>query len=104
MTSSAPERLSVRTKRVISKHSSEWQAPRLCWLARPFNVPGPRARTGDHIAFRATPEILEATITKLQTMGREVIRARSNRALYFFDYDDHVFELNTEDIDKELGG
>ena len=36
-------------------------------------------------------------------MGRELIRARSNRALYFFDYDDHVFELDTEDIDKELG-
>ena len=63
-----------------------------------------RARTGDHIAFRATPELLEATVTKLQGMGREFVRARSNRALYFFDYDDHVFELDTEDIDKELGG
>jgi catechol 2,3-dioxygenase-like lactoylglutathione lyase family enzyme len=67
-------------------------------------APVQRARTGDHIAFRATPEILEATAAKLQAMGRELIRARSNRALYFFDYDDHVFELDTEDIDKELGG
>jgi catechol 2,3-dioxygenase-like lactoylglutathione lyase family enzyme len=63
-----------------------------------------RARTGDHIAFQATPEILEATATKLEAMGREFIRARSNRALYFFDYDDHVFELDTEDLDKELAG
>ena len=63
-----------------------------------------RTRTGDHIAFRATPEILDSTVAKLQAMGREFIRARSNRALYFFDYDDHVFELNTEDIDQELGG
>ena len=62
-----------------------------------------RARTGDHIAFHATVEILEATVAKLQAMGREFIRARSNRALYFFDYDEHVFELDTEDIDKELG-
>ncbi|HUN26441.1 MAG TPA: VOC family protein [Steroidobacteraceae bacterium] len=67
-------------------------------------APVQRARTGDHIAFHATAEILEATIAKLQTMGREFIRARSNRALYFFDYDDHVFELNTEDMDRELGG
>jgi catechol 2,3-dioxygenase-like lactoylglutathione lyase family enzyme len=67
-------------------------------------APVQRARTGDHIAFHATPEILEATVAKLQTMGREFIRARSNRALYFFDYDDHVFELDTEDIDKEIGG
>jgi catechol 2,3-dioxygenase-like lactoylglutathione lyase family enzyme len=64
----------------------------------------PRERTGDHIAFQATPEILEATVAKLQAMGREFIRARSDRALYFFDYDDHVFELDTEDLGKELGG
>jgi catechol 2,3-dioxygenase-like lactoylglutathione lyase family enzyme len=64
-------------------------------------APVQRARTGDHIAFHATPEILEATAARLQAMGREFIRARSNRALYFFDYDDHVFELDTEDIDKE---
>jgi catechol 2,3-dioxygenase-like lactoylglutathione lyase family enzyme len=66
-------------------------------------APVERARTGDHIAFRATPEILEATVAKLQAMGREFIRARSNRSLYFFDYDDHVFELDAEDIDEELG-
>ncbi|MGH8288412.1 MAG: VOC family protein [Steroidobacteraceae bacterium] len=66
-------------------------------------APIQRARTGDHIAFRATPEILEATVAKLQAMGREFIRARSNRALYFFDDDDHVFELDVEDLDKELG-
>jgi catechol 2,3-dioxygenase-like lactoylglutathione lyase family enzyme len=63
-----------------------------------------RARTGDHIAFRATPEVLAATAAKLQIMGREFIWARSNRALYFFDYDEHVFELDTEDLDEQLGG
>ena len=67
-------------------------------------APVERTRTGDHIAFRATPETIDAIIAKLQTMGREFIRARSDRALYFFDYDDHVFELDTEDLDKELGG
>ena len=65
-------------------------------------APVQRARTGDHVAFRATAEILEATAGKLEAMGREFIRARSNRALYFFDYDDHVFELDTEDIDAQL--
>ena len=67
-------------------------------------APVQRERTGDHIAFHATPEILEATVAKLQALGREFIRARANRALYFFDYDNHVFELDCEDIDKELGG
>ena len=62
-----------------------------------------RPRTGDHIAFRATPEILASTAARLQAMGREFIRARCDRALYFFDYDDHVFELDCEDLDTELG-
>jgi catechol 2,3-dioxygenase-like lactoylglutathione lyase family enzyme len=60
-------------------------------------APVQRARTGDHIAFRATPEVLEATAGKLQAMGREFLRARSNKALYFFDDDDHVFELDAEE-------
>jgi hypothetical protein len=72
------------------------------WIAL-VGAPVQRARTGDHIAFHTTPEILEATVAKLEAMGREFVRARYNRALYFFDYDDHVFELDTEDIDKELG-
>jgi len=63
-------------------------------------APVERARTGDHIAFRATPEVIEATAEKLATKGLEFIRARSNRALYFFDYDDHVFELDAGDLDE----
>jgi hypothetical protein len=66
-------------------------------------APVQRPRTGDHIAFHVSPQILEATVAKLQAMGREFIRARSNSSLYFFDYDDHVFELDTEDIDEQLG-
>lgn len=66
-------------------------------------APVKRERTGDHIAFHTTPEILEATAAKLQAMGREFITARSGSALYFFDYDDHVFELDTKDIDAQLG-
>ena len=58
-----------------------------------------RARTGDHIAFRATSEIIEATAAKLESMGREFIIARSNSALYFFDDDNHVFELDSEDAE-----
>lgn len=61
-----------------------------------------RTRSGDHIAFHASSETLEATAAKLEAMGREFIRARGNTSLYFFDYDDHVFELDTGDIDKEL--
>ena len=67
-------------------------------------APAERVRTGDHIAFHATAEVLEAAVAKIQGMGREFVRARSNRSLYFFDDDNHVFELDTEDIDQEFGG
>jgi catechol 2,3-dioxygenase-like lactoylglutathione lyase family enzyme len=71
------------------------------WLVL-VGAPVQRARTGDHVAFRATPDVIEATVARLEAMGREFIRARSNRALYFFDYDDHVFELDAEEMDAEL--
>lgn len=94
--------------RVVEREDDEGHLETFVRLAGIWIVlvgaPAQRARTGDHVAFRATPEILEATVAKLQTMGREFIRARSNKALYFFDYDDHVFELDAEDLDKELGG
>jgi catechol 2,3-dioxygenase-like lactoylglutathione lyase family enzyme len=67
-------------------------------------APAKRTRTGDHIAFSTTREVLEATAAKLQAMGQEFIRARNDRALYFFDFDDHVFELDTEDLEETLQG
>lgn len=94
--------------RAVERQDDEGHLETIVRLAGTWIVlvgaPVQRVRTGDHIAFHATPEILEATVAKLQAMGREFIRARSDRALYFFDYDDHVFELDTEDIDKELEG
>jgi fosfomycin resistance protein FosX len=83
-----------RKSRGYSQHNGLW----IVLVAAPVQP----ARTGDHIAFGSTPEVVEATAAKLQAMGREFIRARSNRSLYFFDYDDHVFELSTENIDDEL--
>lgn len=92
--------------RVVEREDDEGHLETFVRLGRIWIVlvgaPVQHARTGDHIAFHATPEIIETTVAKLQKMGREFIRARSNRALYFFDYDDHVFELDAEDIDKKL--
>lgn len=61
-----------------------------------------RARTGDHVAFKASMETLEATAQKLAALKLEHIRARDSTSLYFFDYDDHVFELDTTDLETEL--
>jgi catechol 2,3-dioxygenase-like lactoylglutathione lyase family enzyme len=61
-----------------------------------------RARTGDHIAFKVSKETLEATAQKLAALQLEHIRARNSTSLYFFDYDNHVFELDTTDLEAEL--
>ncbi|HEY6457137.1 MAG TPA: VOC family protein [Steroidobacteraceae bacterium] len=63
-----------------------------------------RKRTGDHIAFRVTKAELLATVEKLKAMNLEFILARADTSLYFFDYDNHVFELDTTDLDSELRG
>jgi RimJ/RimL family protein N-acetyltransferase len=63
---------------------------------------GQRERVGDHIAFHVTKAELQATTEKLKAMHLEFILARSDSSLYFFDYDNHVFELDTTDINREL--
>jgi hypothetical protein len=61
-------------------------------------TPGSR----DHIAFKVSKETLEATAQKLEALQLEHIRARGSSSLYFFDYDNHVFELDTATLEEEL--
>lgn len=61
-----------------------------------------RSRTGDHIAFSVSKSTLLACAEKLKQMGQEFLLARSDSALYFYDYDNHVFELDTTDFEKDL--
>ena len=61
-----------------------------------------RPRSGDHIAFSVSKSTLLETAERLKAMNVEFFLARSDTALYFFDYDNHVFELDTTDLDREL--
>ncbi len=58
-----------------------------------------RSRTGDHIAFSVSKVELQELSDKLRKMDLEFFLARSDTAIYFFDYDNHVFELDTTDLD-----
>ena len=62
-----------------------------------------RPRSGDHIAFSVSKSTLLETAEKLKNMNVEFFLARSDTALYFFDYDNHVFELDSTDLERELG-
>jgi catechol 2,3-dioxygenase-like lactoylglutathione lyase family enzyme len=61
-----------------------------------------RERTGDHIAFRIAREDIPSIAEKLKSMGCEFILSKSGTSLYFFDFDDHVFELDSSDQEQEL--
>ena len=59
-----------------------------------------RPLTGDHVAFRVSPSTLATVAEKLKAMGYKYQLARSDTALYFFDFDNHVFELDTVGVES----
>jgi catechol 2,3-dioxygenase-like lactoylglutathione lyase family enzyme len=63
-----------------------------------------RERTGDHVAFRVARETIPSIADKLKSMGCEFILSESGTSLYFFDFDNHVFELDSSDHEQELNG
>lgn len=63
-----------------------------------------RERTGDHIAFRVARETIASIADRLKAKGCEFILSESGASLYFFDFDNHVFELDSSDQDQELNG
>ncbi|WP_243042029.1 hypothetical protein [Dyella sedimenti] len=54
---------------------------------------GPAARNGDHIAFAVTKQEQLACAARLDALALDYQMARGDTALYFSDYDNHVFEL-----------
>lgn len=60
-----------------------------------------RALTGDHVAFLVSPSALYAAAKRLQAIGHGYQLARSDTALYFQDFDNHVFELDTIGVEQE---
>jgi catechol 2,3-dioxygenase-like lactoylglutathione lyase family enzyme len=64
---------------------------------------GPSCRNGDHIALDVNRDQLRACAGKLATFDVEHFMAREDTALYFTDYDNHVFELDAaHSIDEEV--
>lgn len=61
-----------------------------------------RERTGDHVAFRVVPGTITAIADKLKALGYEFILNKTGTSLYFFDFDNHVFELDSSAEELEL--
>lgn len=59
----------------------------------------PATRNGDHIAFAVDKAGFVACAERLRAAGIACLMARGDSALYFDDYDNHVFELDVAEGD-----
>jgi fosfomycin resistance protein FosX len=63
--------------------------------------------TYNHVAFKVVETDLEKLAERLRSLGLEVINDRSRingegKSLYFYDYDNHLFELHTGTLEQRL--
>lgn len=67
----------------------------------------PIEKTYNHIAFQVKNEELDEFETKVRSFGLTILPGRKRegaegRSLYFYDYDNHLFELHTGDLRTRL--
>ncbi len=64
-------------------------------------------KTYNHIAFKIPDEDFDAYAERVRLLGVEIRESRSRvdgegRSLYFYDYDNHLFELHTGTLEQRL--
>ena len=76
------------------------------WLAAMEGVP-PAERTYRHLAFKVSEDELREFEVRLRAIGVDVKEPRprvegEGSSLYFYDFDNHMFELHTGTLDERL--
>jgi catechol 2,3-dioxygenase-like lactoylglutathione lyase family enzyme len=64
-------------------------------------------KTYNHVAFKISEADFEKYRERIQSLGIEVLMGRSRisgegKSLYFYDYDNHLFELHTGTLARRL--
>ena len=64
-------------------------------------------RTYNHVAFKISDEEFDSYYEKIRTLGLDLKQSRSRvegegRSLYFYDFDNHLFELHTGTLSERL--
>ncbi len=67
----------------------------------------PAFHTYEHIAFKIEEVELEGYIAKIKNAGAKIRQGRprvegEGKSLYFYDFDNHLFELHTGDLEDRL--
>lgn len=65
------------------------------------------SRTYNHIAFKISDNDYDEYLARIQSLGLELHEARprvegEGRSIYFYDYDNHMFELHTGTLEERL--
>ena len=76
------------------------------WIAVMEGEPSAQ-RSYQHVAFKVTPEQLMECEARLRGLGVEIKPARARvdgegASLYFYDFDNHLFELHTGTLEERL--
>ena len=76
------------------------------WIALNKGEPLPK-RTYNHIAFQIAEEDIEMYIERINDVGAEIMPERprvtgEGRSVYFYDFDNHLFELHTGTLSERL--
>lgn len=76
------------------------------WLAVMVGEP-PRERSYQHVAFSVSEHALPHYQARLEVLGVEICPPRSRiegegLSLYFYDFDNHLFELHTGTLEQRL--
>jgi catechol 2,3-dioxygenase-like lactoylglutathione lyase family enzyme len=76
------------------------------WIATMEGEPLP-TRTYNHVAFKIADTDYETFLQRVRQLGLEVREGRSRvpgegQSIYFYDDDNHMFELHTGTLDERL--
>mgnify|MGYP005646495363 FL=1 len=76
------------------------------WVATMEGEP-PRDKTYNHMAFKMAVEDYDKKLQRIQALGLEVREGRSRvdgegRSIYFYDFDNHMFELHSGTLQDRL--
>ncbi|OUL36848.1 FosX/FosE/FosI family fosfomycin resistance thiol transferase [Nostoc sp. T09] len=76
------------------------------WIAIMEGEPLPQ-RTYNHVAFKIAAEDYELYAARIRILGVDMKEDRNRvegegRSLYFYDYDNHLFELHTGTLNQRL--
>lgn len=66
-----------------------------------------KERTYNHVAFKIPDSEFDEYLSRIDSLGVDVLKGRGRvegegRSVYFYDFDNHLFELHTGNLDERV--